>query len=319
MSVLQDTELIKEMWRDITRRPIDNEPALLHACRMDIEPFVYDSLNRRYGEELQKWWDSKDCRIPLGGDSTVVIVERRIHVNLRFILQNAAYYARGWSIAVICSDDNRKFVEACCGSQVKNITIIPHFKGFGTPEQGKTEYNTLLQTAEFWNMFTGTEVLMMETDTYLTKKIPIFIRNYDYVASKWPWAPNAPGGGGLSYRKLAMMKHVCSQNLTIQKAQDCFISDAVIRYNYKTPTYEESYKYFGEFDFAPTMCGTHQWWTGIRSLTPEKIIQWLTCEYVIPNSLFLANSDSEDEGKPMTPGSPTKKPRLDHIDVGRGY
>jgi hypothetical protein len=121
---------------------------------------------------------------------------------------------------------------------------------------------------------------MMETDTYLMKPLPAEIENYDYVASKWPWAPNAAGGGGLSYRKRSMMKHVCSQDFPIQSAQDCFISDAVEKLHFKTPTMDESTKFFGEFAFVPTMCGTHQWWTGIRSHTLDSIAGALTLSLV---------------------------------------
>jgi hypothetical protein len=278
MSIKYDAALIYAAFEQIANRKFKDEPEFLHTCRMELEPFIFGTLNHRYGAKFQKHWDNSV--IPNNGNKSVVIVERRCHPNLRFCLQNAAYYARGWSITVICSDVNMAYVKACAGSQVDSIRIIPFFKGLGTPESGKTEYNTVLQQSHFWELFLEDNLLMMETDTYLMKPLPDELLAYDYVASKWPWAPDAAGGGGLSYRKRSMMAHVCSLNLPIQSAQDCFISDAVEKLHFKTPTMEESVAFFGEFAFVPTMCGTHQWWTGIRSHDLDSIAGALTLSLV---------------------------------------
>ena len=274
MSIKYDAVLIHTAFEQIAKRKYKDEGEFLHTCRMELEPYIFGTLNHRYGAEFQRYWDNSV--IPNNGNKTVVIVERRLHPNLRFCLQNAAYYARGWAITVVCSDANMAYVKACAGSQVDSVRIIPFFKGLGTPEEGKTEYNTVLQEWRFWELFLEEHLLMMETDTYLTKPLPASLLEYDYVASKWPWAPDAAGGGGLSYRKRSMMKNVCSLNFPIQKAQDCFISEAVEKLHFKTPTMEESTKFFGEFAFVPTMCGTHQWWTGIRSHDLDSIAGALT-------------------------------------------
>ena len=275
MSVKYDeTLVIFNAFKEIASRKYKTEGEFLHTCRMDLEPHIFGALNRIYGAEFQKHWDT--CTIPKYVDKTVVLVERRCHPNLKFCLQNAAYYARGWSITVICSDTNQEFVRACVGKQAESVRIIPFFKGIGTPEEGKTEYNTVLQQDHFWDMFFEEHLLMMETDTYLTKPLPPNLTNYDYIASKWPWMPTAPGGGGLSYRKRSLMKHVCSLNFPIQKAQDCFISDNVQKLHFKTPSLEESLDFFGEFCFVRTMCGTHQWWTGMRTYKLDEIESAIT-------------------------------------------
>jgi len=278
MSIKYDAALIYAAFEQIASRKFKDEGEFLHTCRMELEPYIFGTLNHRYGAEFQRHWDNSV--IPNNGNKTVVIVERRCHPNLRFCLQNAAYYARGWRITVVCSDVNESYVRACAGSQVDSIRIIPFFKGLGTPEIGKTEYNTVLQQSHFWELFLEDNLLMMETDTYLTKPLPDELLAYDYVASKWPWAPDAAGGGGLSYRKRSMMKQVCSQDFPIQKAQDCFISDAVAKLHFLSPTMEESKAFFGEFAFVGTMCGTHQWWTGIRSHSLDTIAAALTLSLV---------------------------------------
>lgn len=258
-----------------------DEMDFLNTCRHTLDPFIYGSLQRRYGTQLQTYWDT--CVIPKRGDKTIVIVERRCHPNLRFCIQNAVYYARGWGLTIVCSAVNLEFVEACVGSKLDSVNIIVQFPDEGTPDQGKQEYNTLLQTTGFWKQFTAEHLLCIETDTYLRKPLPDNILQYDYVASKWPWKPEAPGGGGLSYRKRSVMETICSIGLPVQNAQDCFISDAIAELNFSYPSIAETEKYFGEFACSSMMCGTHQWWTGIRCMDKATIAAMLTCDYVPGN------------------------------------
>lgn len=284
MSINDDILLLQTVYKQIDQReaqrtPHPTEAEALNIFRTELEPHVFSILNRRYGMEFQRYWDS--CKIPTDSNKTIVIVERRCHVNLRFCLQNAAYYARDWGITVVSSDLNYAYVNACIGSKAGSVKVIPYFKGIGTSvEEGKAEYNTLLQGEQFWNLFPEEHLLMMETDTYFIKSLPDSIFKYDYVASKLPWAPHLPGSGGLSYRKRDMMKHLCSLGLPVNKAQDCFINDAItlVGKKYSYPTLEESAMYFGEFCFNENMCGTHQWWTVFFSHTPLTIEKWLTCK-----------------------------------------
>jgi hypothetical protein len=284
MSIKEETVLLQTVYKHIDQRitqktPRPTEAEALNMFRTELEPHVFSILNRRYGMHFQRHWDS--CMIPTDSNKTIVIIERRCHVNLRFCLQNAAYYVRGWGITVICSDSNYDYVNACIGSKAGSIKVIPCFKGIGASvEEGKAEYNTLLQQEQFWKLFSEEHLLMMETDSYFVKPLPDSILKYDYVASKLPWAPLSPGTGGLSYRKRDMMKHICSLGLPVNKAQDCFVNEAIIllanKYSY--PTIEESMIYFGEFSTHKNMCGTHQWWTVFFS-TPVNIQEkWLTCD-----------------------------------------
>jgi Protein of unknown function (DUF5672) len=284
MSIKDDMLLLQTVYKQIDQResqktPHPTEPEALNIFRTELEPHVFSILNRRYGMEFQRYWDS--CNIPRDRNKTIVIVERRCHVNLRFCLQNAAYYARGWGISVVCSDLNYAYVNACIGSKAGSVKVIPYFKGIGkSVEDGKTEYNTLLQQEQFWNLFTEEHLLMMETDTYFTKSLPDSILKYDYVASKLPWAPHLPGTGGISYRKRDMMKHLCSLGLQVNKAQDCFVNDAItlVGKKYSYPTLEESIIYFGEFYVHKDMCATHQWWTTFFATPVDIQEKWLTCD-----------------------------------------
>jgi len=236
----------------------------LHMCRIQLEYYVFDYLKKAYGLELDTFWNT--YTIPLQSDKAIVFVERRCHPNLEFCLKNAVYFARGYSVHIFCSESNIDFIRHICGSQEKNIHYHIQFKGIGTPEEGKVEYNTLLKTRQFWETFTEEHILTFETDCYLLKPIPESIYMYDYVASKWPWLPYEPGGGGLSYRKCSVMLKICdsddSKDLSKHFMQDTFVSNGIKVLHLKTPTFDQSFHYFCETaHIKSTTVGVHQWWT----------------------------------------------------------
>jgi len=110
MSIKYDAALIHAAFEQIANRKFKDDAEFLHTCRMELEPYIFGTLNHRYGAEFQKYWDNSV--IPNNMNKSVVIVERRCHPNLRFCLQNAAYYARGWAITADCSDANMAYVKA---------------------------------------------------------------------------------------------------------------------------------------------------------------------------------------------------------------
>ena len=235
----------------------------LHTCRMQLDYYVFEYLKEEYGSALDTFWET--YTIPKTSDKAIVFVERRCHPNLEFCLKNAVYFARGYSVHIFCSESNIDFIKYICGSQEDNIHFHIQFKGIGTPEEGKLEYNALLKQRQFWETFTEEHILTFETDCYLRKPIPDSIYSYDYVASKWPWLPNDPGGGGLSYRKCSVMLKICdidNKEITCIPMQDTFVSDAIKVFQLKTPTFEESIHYFCEaVSIESTAIGVHQWWT----------------------------------------------------------
>jgi hypothetical protein len=256
---------------------------MLHACRCQLDPFIYGALKNLYGANLKNHWETSS--IPLISNKAISIVERRCHPNLEFCLHNAAYFARGYAIHIFCSSANIDFVRGICGNQLPNIHIHEVFEHIGTPEQGKHEYNELLKSAFFWDFITEEHVITIETDSYFLDFIPESIYNYDYVACRWPWAPEELGGGGLSYRKTVFMKRMIESNivdLTKVKLQDGFAAEGMKLLNAKVPSIEESYEYFVEAHASRIACGVHQWWTFMWKLKDEDL-QLITREYLTLN------------------------------------
>lgn len=241
---------------------IHTRDAFLHRCRTELEPFVYSYLNDTYGPKLSSHWAS--CTIPLESTKGIVIVERRCHPNLRFTIQNAVYFAPGYSLHIICSEANREFVEEICESQLGSVHIHPVFKDIGTPESGKKEYNMLLKSYGFWSFFPEEWLLCMETDAYLLDKLPEEIYNYNYVASKWHWVPGQAGGGGLSHRKKSFMMEISCIDSLNAEMQDCFASEGLALLGH--PVMDGDI--FGETSCDYKTIGTHQWWTFSTSSEP---------------------------------------------------
>jgi hypothetical protein len=176
------------------------------------------------------------------------------------------------------------FIHLICGEQFNNIHIYPIFEDIGTPETGKKEYNDLLKSRAFWNTFKEEHLITIETDSYFLKPIPNSIYEFDYVGSKWVSRPDEPGGGGLSYRKVSVMKELLKLNITNHEMQDTFASHGVMVLNKKFPTLEESQLYFIEGCVSDCGIGVHQWWTFIHNLNQELILylikKYLTLEKI---------------------------------------
>ena len=260
------------------------EKDLKDVMRAQLEPFVFDILKTKYGQTFQTFWNQ--TTLPKTSDKAVVFVERRSHPNLKFCLQNAAYFARGYTIHIVCSKANLEFVQHICGKQLANIHIYvqDNWTTIGTPEEGKRDYNALLKQTQFWEQFQEEHLILMETDSYLRRPIPDSIYAYDYVAARWPWKSMEPGGGGLTYRKKSMMLHLCSVSNIKDNTdmQDIFVSNGVEKHHYTTPSLEDSAMYFGECLVDDKNIGTHQWWTFIVQQVDEiiRIITEMTRLYI---------------------------------------
>jgi hypothetical protein len=237
-----------------------NSEEFYHTCRTTLDAPIFQLLNQHYGGIFNTFWN-ETTTIPLESNKGIVFVERREHPNLEFCLKNAAYYTRGFSIHIVCSKANLEFIKKICGSQLENIHLHVEWDYVGTPEQGRLEYNELLKTRRFWEMFSEEYILTMETDSYLLKPIPESMFQYDYVASKWPWLPTEPGGGGLSLRNVSMMLDICTRMPSNPPMQDSFASEGVKLLEYTYPDIQTNMNYFTEALYSSNAIGTHQWWT----------------------------------------------------------
>jgi len=243
-----------EIFRDFSERLNEITSEQRHQKRLILEKRIFTILKRKYLEPLSNFWDS--YQVPKSSDRCIVIVERRIHPNLEFIIKNAAYFARGWSIAIVCSDINIEYISKILKHNLDSVHLIQMFEGNPDPAEGKNEYNYLLQSSEFYSALPSENLLLMEMDTYLRKPVPEEILKYAYVASPYMW-DKTTSGGGLSFRKRSAMLTVCSKYSQLSPAQDMYACGGIKALGYSRPTFEEEIQYFCESCLYEDPVGFH--------------------------------------------------------------
>lgn len=229
-----------------------------HKKRMALDPLIYDILKQKYGATLEAFW--KQHTVPKETDSYLVIIERRIHPNLAFLLSNMAYFARKWGIVIICSDINFEYCKTICAHHGDSIHIFSLMRGNPEPRQGVEEYNTLLKSQSFYESLPGEHHLFFQVDCYLRKPVPEEWKLYDYIAAPYEWDESSVGGG-LSYRKKESMIQIC-KNATIDiHDEDAFIMNGIKSLGYKIPDFDVGITYVAESCLYEDPIGVHQWWT----------------------------------------------------------
>ena len=212
-----------------------------HLKRQRLEPLIFDILQRKYLGMLIEAW--KKDQIPKNTNKCVVLVERRIHENLFFLLRNIAYYAKGWSVCIVCSDINIEYCKEISEHNKDNITFLQLFKGNPDSKAAKEEYNYLLQDANFYEQLTSENILFMETDTYL---------------------------------------RICDTIKEKNTNQDVYICEGVNKLGYKMPEFMKGITYFAESCFYEDPVGVHQWWTFFtKDLEDAEYIFDCFCSFVI--------------------------------------
>ena len=233
-----------------------NTPEEYHRKRIALEPLVFDILKQRY----YNIFDTNFTQTIPRSNKNIVIIERRVHENFAFILRNAAYYGRGWGIIVVCSDINLEFCREAAGKKASEIIFMPLFKGHASREEGKIQYNSLLQSSEFYKALPGEFIVTVEMDSYFRKHIPDSVLEYDYIAAPYNWdTENA--GGGLSFRRLSVMIDICDRCHEKNAAQDIYITMGVRSLGYKMPDLMEGITYVAESCLYEDPVAVHQWWT----------------------------------------------------------
>lgn len=251
-----------------------------HQIRVAAEEPIFQQLQAKYGETYKEWWNNPLTQFPKESPNKVLLVERRPHPNILFVLQNAMYFCRDFSLTIVCSDESEGYVRELLGHHVETTEILPLFKGIGSRDQGRNEYNALFMDKNFWKLLKAEYVLSIQTDSYLLNYMDEAMWSYDYIACPWVWDKELVGGGGLTWRKVACCIEICERftdnssneiNFTkkkvkeldesLENGEDVFFAQACKALSKKIPSYPESTSYFVESIFHESPIGVHQWWT----------------------------------------------------------
>jgi hypothetical protein len=236
----------------------NTDKSFLHAKRTKLEPLIYDILKRKYFRIFEEFW--RNNKVTKNSNKSIVIIERRIHPNLAFILRNMFYYARDWCITVVCSEINYNYIKTICTNNSDNVNILALFNGNPSREVAIREYNNLLKDVKFYENLSYDHLFFVQTDTYLRKRIDETMLNYDYVAAPWNWDESS-AGGGMSYRKRTAMIDICKNFKENYEMEDGFINEGVKALGYKMPEFMTGITYVAESCHYEDPMGAHQWWT----------------------------------------------------------
>lgn len=234
--------------------------------RFRLEPFVFNILRRKYGQILEQHYvehppvkDSKKC---------LLIVERRIHENMDFILHNCAYFGKGWSIAFVCSDTNIQYCKEVAGKHRDSIHFLQEFSGSPPRDQAWQEYSDLMKRADFWNRMPWDHVCVVQMDSYFLRNIPDSVLEYDFISATASWDHNSMVGG-MSFRRPSAMARICTECKEDYFSEDVFLNEGAKKLGLSMPPLPERFGYITESCFAGHTVGTHQWWTYFYPNTPR--------------------------------------------------
>jgi hypothetical protein len=246
------------MFNEFAYRAEEMTDELRHQKRVRMEPLVFDVLKKKYSAKLDAFWETYTP--PETSDKCVFIVERRVHENLEFILKNAAYFARGWSLCFVCSDLNIDYCRAIAGRNADNINYIIAFRGNPDRDTGRKEFSNLLKNGEFYAGMPWKHLLFTQEDAYFRRTVPEKLLEYDFVSCPAFWDTSMMVGG-ISYRNRDAMVRICNEFKEDIFWEDCYFDKGSKALGLRRPTFDEALDYFGESCFCDNPVAVHQWWT----------------------------------------------------------
>jgi hypothetical protein len=145
-------------------------------------------------------------------DWEAVLIEYRSFPHVYFLIRNAILkLGSKWSYTVVCGKLNYEFMLEICSRISNNIKIIKT----NHDNLSQNDYNLFLSSIQFWNLLTGSKILIYQEDSFIFKdNIEEFIE-WDYIGAPWPQntndTPNCVGNGGISLRTKQIMIDVINK------------------------------------------------------------------------------------------------------------
>ena len=142
------------------------------------------------------------------------------------------------------------------------------FKGIGTRDEGKSDYNRILTNPEFYKqLIPAVYIITVQMDNFFRRKIPNEFYVGDYWGNPWAWKQDAPGGGGITVRRITKMIEICEkfQPKNAQDTEDSWISDHIINMGGEFPPL--SFRRVAIMESIPVMhpYTWHQFWTFLET------------------------------------------------------
>ena len=246
----------------------NTESSKLDNYRVNLDQPVYNELRYRYMDKLDKYW-KESYYPPLISKKAIVLVERRKHPNLEFIIKNAAWAGPNLSFYIFHSDFNKQYILDILQEKSQYFNLIESFQGEGTREQGKKDCDNLMSDYTFYEGINAEYILTIEVDVFFRKKITDNLFVGDFWGCPWRWYPDKPGGSGLTIRSIPKMVEICKKfrpdrTIDLNCPQDSWLSDKIYDERGNYPDISFSSSMFMENIYTADPIGIHQFWTFIE-------------------------------------------------------
>lgn len=235
---------------------IDNNKIFTNTLNHIIEP----------DDKYKKW------KLPYNGQKlSVVIIEPRIHENLKGVLHQMAkiYGNTNVSLYIFHGNKNTKFIYNII-NKWNNVLLL----NLEIDNLTMNEYNLLLTNYKFWNLFKSEFVLIFQVDSIILKKIPEHFFNYHYIGA--PWINNdfiknniyfknrkKVGNGGFSLRNVKVMMEICKKYKYNNDNEDIYFS-MYVNNNY-LPDETTALTFSIESNYYDDPVGMHNAWNYIEN------------------------------------------------------
>jgi hypothetical protein len=104
--------------------------------------------------------------IHLDSNYEAVLIEYRPFPHVEFLIRNAILkLGSKWSYTIVCGNTNYDFMKNIASQISNNIKVIKTNYDNLMPN----EYNLLLTSINFWDLFTGQKILIYQEDSFIFK------------------------------------------------------------------------------------------------------------------------------------------------------
>lgn len=177
----------------------------IHQNKTNCAKELYRNICLRYLNNFKKI-TIPELQLHLNNEA--VLVEYRILPHIEVLLRNMIYnLGDSWSYSIVCGNNNISYVTQMCNNISNNIKIIQTNHDNIT----QNEYNNMLLTTEFWDLFYGKKILIYQEDTCIFHKDINPYLEFDYVGGAFAFdcvTPINVGNGGFSLRSKSIMKQI---------------------------------------------------------------------------------------------------------------
>lgn len=203
-----------------------------HLGRDEINiSFVSDKITHRNYclNLLNKNKQKKVKKIKMGNIKETILIEFRILPHLEFLIKNTINLLdNSWSHTIVCGNINHDFIKDICRNITDDIRIIK----LNYDNLVVSEYNSLLLSINFWNLFYGEKLLIYQEDTIMFHGNIDKYLIYDYVGAPWnkkyydthKLDISNGGNGGFSLRTKSKLIECIRKNGFISLTEDLYFS-----------------------------------------------------------------------------------------------